>query len=84
MEETTGSRQERAGRCADGWESRPRHTALSTAIGRSPHVIQITVKTEPAKPFRPDQASSKRSRFITLTQAATKSFTSFSFASAQA
>jgi len=31
-----------------------------------------------------DQASSKRSAFITLDHAATKSFTNFSFASAQA
>jgi hypothetical protein len=34
--------------------------------------------------LRRDQASSKRSRFITLFQAATKSFTNFSFESAQA
>src|SRR5580692_10767492 len=34
------------------------------------------------KPIRCDQARSKRSRFITLPHAATKSFTNFSFASA--
>jgi hypothetical protein len=35
-------------------------------------------------PFRPDQARSKRSAFITLVHAATKSFTNFSFESAHA
>ena len=34
--------------------------------------------------FRIDQARSKRSRFITLSHAATKSFANFSFASAEA
>ncbi len=34
--------------------------------------------------FRPAQARSKRSRFITLFQAATKSFTNFSFESSEA
>jgi ATP-dependent DNA ligase len=38
----------------------------------------------PRKPFRRDQARSKRSRFITLVHAATKSFTNFSFESAHA
>src|SRR5436190_18192146 len=36
------------------------------------------------KPFRRDQTRSKRSRFITLVHAATKSFTNFSFESAHA
>ena len=36
------------------------------------------------KAFRRDQARSKRSRFITLVHAATKSFTNFSFESAHA
>jgi hypothetical protein len=36
-------------------------------------------RSAPAGPsFRPNQASSKRSAFITLVQAATKSFTNFS------
>ena len=39
---------------------------------------------EPAKNLRCDQARSKRSRFITLFQAAAKSFTNFSFESAHA
>jgi hypothetical protein len=36
------------------------------------------------RPGRPDQARSNRSRFITLSQAAAKSFTNFSFASSLA
>src|SRR5215475_308468 len=38
----------------------------------------------PCSPFRRDQARSKRSRFITLVHAATKSFTNFSLESEQA
>src|SRR5580692_12705714 len=38
----------------------------------------------PRKPFRRDQARSKRSRSIILVHAATKSFTNFSFESAHA
>src|SRR5215468_2426186 len=38
----------------------------------------------PGRPGRHDQTRSNRSRFITLTHAATKSFTNFSFASSLA
>jgi hypothetical protein len=40
--------------------------------------------SSPRKPFRRDQARSKRSAFITLSQAATKSFANFAFESAHA
>ena len=47
--------------------------------------LSITLRSRsPRRPLRRDQARSKRSAFITLVQAATKSFTNFSFESAHA
>ena len=45
---------------------------------------EFRARWKPSKTLRKDQARSKRSRFITLVHAATKSFTNFSFASAHA
>jgi hypothetical protein len=42
------------------------------------------ISPAPKKPFRRDQTRSKRSRFITLVHAATKSLANFSFESAHA
>ena len=55
-----------------------------SAKTKRPGLLPAFLEALEGRPFSRDQARSKRSAFITLVHAATKSFTNFSFASAHA
>ena len=61
-----------------GWAARPQKPSSGTSARRA----VVTTAHRPA--CRLDQATSKRSRFMTLSHAATKSRTNFSFESSLA
>jgi catechol 2,3-dioxygenase-like lactoylglutathione lyase family enzyme len=62
----------------------PPGSGTSVTFGPGTHDGRARLGRGGTGPFRRDQARSKRSAFITLVHAITKSFTNFSFASAHA
>ena len=68
----------RAGTAANNPAAAERQATIAAAFSKWPFA------KFPSKAFRRDQTRSKRSRFITLVHAATKSFTNLSFESAHA
>ena len=68
-----------------GWLTQPGHLRHQTgATGVEILRTEDVQQAGAGRPGRHDQARSNRSRFITLSHAATKSFTNFSFASSLA